>query len=451
MDKKIKGFTIVELIVVVTILAVLSTIWFVAYGGYLWWVRDANRVWQLQSVVDAMNLYTTRYTLPTPENYIEIKSDDIIIWYQWEIWEKTLNLIEYQWKWIDPKYDEYFTYRTNKNSNNFAIMTYLEEQKIKTFSSFHQNTFANNYKKRYPYILWSKVWIIINDQNIPINKIWDITDIGYFDIQNVWSMYYSAIFSNNYTLTANTKGLLPILPNYDCKRIKDMNPQKKSWIERIDPDGDNITHEVYCEMNYDGWGWTLSTMLATNRTSTISEEAANLFDTQDTSFITSIDEDIRDKWNLNNVWTDSYNRDILFQCVSKFEEFKWYQSPFIIYNFEAIDKSNLTKLNKQWTQFSSKNLEASWKSHNYTLSENYWDSSKDNAMYFVRQEDEDARLFILHARIWAGNNAGTSYIYDEKSPAYSQFISTGTTEFKLISPTNYCYSATRLNLSNFNK
>ena len=451
MQKKLTGFTLVELIVVVSILTILSTIWFVAYSWYLWWVRDVNRVWQLQWVADAVKLYNTRYALPIPEDYVEIKSTDTIIWYQWVIWEKTLNLIDYQWEWIDPKYDEYFTYRTNKNSNNFAVMTYLEEQKIKTFSSIHQKTFANNYNKRNPFIVGDKVWVIINDQNTPINKIWDITDTGYFDIQNVWSIDYTVIFSNDYTFSANTNGLLPILPNYDCKRIKDLNPQKRSWIAGIDPDGDNQTDQVYCKMDYDGWGWTLSTMLATRRTSTSSEEAANLFDTQDNNFITSVDEDIRDKWNLDNVWIDSYNRDILFQCVSEFEEFKWYESPFIIYNFEAVDKSNLTKLNKQETQFSSKNLQATWKSHNYSLSTTYGSSSKDNAMYFVRQEDQDARLFILHARIWAGNNAGTSYVYDEKSPAYSQFISTGTTEFKLISPTNYCYSATRLNLSDFNQ
>jgi len=48
----IKWFTLVELIVVVTILWILSTIWFVAYSWYLVWVRDTNRTSQLKSISD---------------------------------------------------------------------------------------------------------------------------------------------------------------------------------------------------------------------------------------------------------------------------------------------------------------------------------------------------------------------------------------------------------------
>lgn len=444
-----KGFTLVELIVVVTILAILSTIWFVAYSWYLSWVRDANRISQMHSMVDALYLYNTRNQLPIADNNIEIRSWNKIIWYQWYIWENILESIEYSSEWIDPKDKTYFTYRHNAQSKYFSIMALLENDSKVDELVTKNTSYANIYKNRTPYIIWSKVWVIIDSHNNPIQEISTIQDQWNIDIQDVWTNEYTVLFDNNYTFTASGNGLLPILPNYDCKRLKDFNPQLKDGVYNIDPDGDNNRVWVYCIMQYDGGWWTLATMLATNRTTTAQQDAANLFDTWNSDIVTSLDKDIRDKWSIQDLWNDSYNRDILIQCDSEFEEYDGYEHPFVIYNFDQTDIGNLTKTVKQSTPFSSKILQARWKSHDYKLATNYGASSKDNSIYFVRSEDEDARLFVLHARLGAGNNVGTTYTYDEKSPAFSDYISSWSTEFKLISPTNYCYSATRLNLDDF--
>jgi len=391
-----KGFTLVELIVVVTILAILSTIWFVAYSGYLSWVRDANRISQMHSMVDALYLYNTRNQLPIADNNIEIRSGNKIIGYQWYIGENILESIEYSSEGIDPKDKTYFTYRHNAQSKYFAIMAMLEtDRNVESLANVAQ-THANIYTKRSPYIIWSKVWIIIDENNNPVQEISSIQDQWNIDIQDVGSNNYTVIFDNDYKLLGNNNALLPILPNYDCKRLKDLNPQLKDGVYNIDPDGDNLSISVYCDMTHDGWGWTLTTMLGTNKTTTAQEEATNLFDTGNTDLITTIDKDIRDKWDLDSVWNDMYNRDILLQCNSEFEEYDGYEHPFVIYNFDADDKTNLTKLNKQASAFSSKILNARWRSHEYKLSMNYWASSKQNSIYFVINEDEDARLYILH-------------------------------------------------------
>ena len=68
MKKGIKAFTLVELIVVITILAILATIWFVSFSGYLAWTRDTNRVAQLKSMSDALELYRTKKDLPIPDD-----------------------------------------------------------------------------------------------------------------------------------------------------------------------------------------------------------------------------------------------------------------------------------------------------------------------------------------------------------------------------------------------
>ncbi len=74
-------FTIVELIVVITILAILWTIWFISYSNHLVWVRDASRKSQLLSINLWLEVYSTKKLLPIPENSVEVKSNWNIIWY----------------------------------------------------------------------------------------------------------------------------------------------------------------------------------------------------------------------------------------------------------------------------------------------------------------------------------------------------------------------------------
>jgi len=51
MDKhKKQAFTLVELIITITIIAILSTIWFNSYVWYLWDARDSERkanMWEI--------------------------------------------------------------------------------------------------------------------------------------------------------------------------------------------------------------------------------------------------------------------------------------------------------------------------------------------------------------------------------------------------------------------
>ena len=121
-------FTLVELIVVITILAILSTIWFVNYSSYLTWVRDSNRIAQLKGISSALEIYRSNKRLPLPDDNIEIMSGDSIIWYQWYAGKNLLSLINYTWEWVDPKDDKYFSYYLTRNSRYYQLMAYLENE-----------------------------------------------------------------------------------------------------------------------------------------------------------------------------------------------------------------------------------------------------------------------------------------------------------------------------------
>ena len=77
-----KAFTLVELIVVVIIIAILSTIGFVSYSGYITSVRDTNRITQLSSIYNGLELYKVKRYLPIPEDKIDIEANGNIIAYQ---------------------------------------------------------------------------------------------------------------------------------------------------------------------------------------------------------------------------------------------------------------------------------------------------------------------------------------------------------------------------------
>jgi len=71
-ETKHLAFTLVELIVVVTILAILATIGFVSYSSYLTGVRDTNRLAQLVSIHDGLELYRTKKDLPLPDESVDV-------------------------------------------------------------------------------------------------------------------------------------------------------------------------------------------------------------------------------------------------------------------------------------------------------------------------------------------------------------------------------------------
>ena len=56
------GFTLIELIVVITILAILATLGFISLQGYTSQSRDAKRVSDVRTIGTAVNLASTRGT-----------------------------------------------------------------------------------------------------------------------------------------------------------------------------------------------------------------------------------------------------------------------------------------------------------------------------------------------------------------------------------------------------
>lgn len=292
-DTKYKAFTLVELIVVVTILAILATIWFVSYSSYLTWVRDTNRLAQLVSIHDGLELYRTRNDLPLPDDNVEVQASGAILAYQWYVWSNTLETIDFT-KWgKDPKDDAYFSYYLTKDRKYFQLLAFLEEEENITSSlhptgtslyeggyvsspssrgmsegqgefRFVSSTFAVDYTDRIPVVYGKKLWILTSTSNTPIHEIiTEQIDLVMGDTTN-----YVAYLSDSSTMTWATawnshleylvNTLLAWWAGSSCKTTVDRNKnvQWKDGIYIMAPEW--VTpFPVYCDMTTNGWWWML--------------------------------------------------------------------------------------------------------------------------------------------------------------------------------------------------
>lgn len=93
-----RAFTFVELIVVITIMAILSTIGFNTYQSYIESSRDTNRIVQLSEISDGFEKLSLSSRLPFPENVVELEvvtGTTNVFAYQGFAGEKVMQAIGY--------------------------------------------------------------------------------------------------------------------------------------------------------------------------------------------------------------------------------------------------------------------------------------------------------------------------------------------------------------------
>ena len=202
MKKNILWFTLVELIVVITIVWILSTVGFVSYSGYLTWARDSNRFSQLTKLSDSLQTYAAARTLPLPDDYIEITASgsENVIAYQWYVWVDVLETIDYTNGGRDPKDDSFFTYYLTKDRNSLQLLTFMEDAASVSFNN-NTRSYAVDYEERFPKVYGQKLWVLISAEdgslNTPVQELSSIiSGSWYLDLVNT-SESYTAIFSNN--------------------------------------------------------------------------------------------------------------------------------------------------------------------------------------------------------------------------------------------------------------
>ncbi len=253
----LKGFTLVELIIVVTILSILASIWFVSYNWHTVTVRDTNRVSQMAAMHDWLEVYRTKSDLPLPENSVEVRAGSTIIAYQWYMWKNNLEIIAYNKWWIDPKDGTYFSYYVTKDRKYFQLMWFLEDQANKQIvKSYVNQAGAADYSIRFPTVYGKKLGILTEvTTNNPIQEVSSIKTDTYLDI--VWTTsQYNAYYSDINVVSWTWASLAATIYNASCKRIKEIGWNQWDGLYTISPSW-TTSVQVYCDMTTDWWGWTL--------------------------------------------------------------------------------------------------------------------------------------------------------------------------------------------------
>lgn len=206
-----KGFTIVELMVVVTIIAVLWAISFVSYSSYTQDVRDANRIAQLTSIHNLLFQYWAKLELPKPDDAVDIRVDGKIIWYQWYAGKNVLEDIWYNTKWQDPLDKKYFTYYVTKNLKYFQLLALAEDpENVPGFTgniesspiaALFKTTLANEeYAERHPMISGKKLGILVTEDNIPLQEIEEVKGSRAIDIDITTKVFKSYLSDSMFAL-----------------------------------------------------------------------------------------------------------------------------------------------------------------------------------------------------------------------------------------------------------
>lgn len=123
-----KWFSFVELIVSITILAIISTIWFISYSSYLWDSRDSQRKSDLAQVWSALKVYKQkRWYYPEPWQKFEItlRWDEVAFQgrFDSDVRLNTLDKLP-----LDPKAQIPYFYSITRNAQEYEMATTLENE-----------------------------------------------------------------------------------------------------------------------------------------------------------------------------------------------------------------------------------------------------------------------------------------------------------------------------------
>ncbi len=198
-----KAFTLVELIVVITILAILWTIAFISLQWYSKDTRNSVRLSDMSNINKMLWIkIVTAWKVPVPDNYVEITASGTVLNYQGEAWENVLPVLWISNGWKDPKDETYYTYSTNTNLTKYQLLGFMEWDPI---ASVVSESFAvSDLSDRAVKVYWDELWIILNwTTNIPVTQTVDVlnTTENYkttFSEETIVEWTWSELFTHFY-------------------------------------------------------------------------------------------------------------------------------------------------------------------------------------------------------------------------------------------------------------
>ena len=149
MTKQKKAFTLVELIVVITILAILWTIAFISLQWYSKDARDSIRISDVSSMKTALELFhlnSGKYPMPDDNEVVDYGWETL--WYQWDFWNTVISSLSRSMSEVptDPLTDKKYVFSVVNNKNEFELLSLLEWDSL-TLNTISQTNAALLHQK----------------------------------------------------------------------------------------------------------------------------------------------------------------------------------------------------------------------------------------------------------------------------------------------------------------
>ena len=223
MEQQQKAFTLIELIVVITILAILWTIAFISLQWFSKDARNSSRASDLKSIEKVLFLYQIRENkFPTPTNPVNITYSGWTVWTQWSFWEDSRKSIGSRSQIsnvpTDPLATNQYTYSVLNTGNEFQLAGVFEwELLLNNLNSTYAALVHWTTKITWNYnwqvaktSAWWKIYVLavpsIISSDISLTKVIDILDarkLMYNWFHNLPASYSWTTVFNNPEITWN--------------------------------------------------------------------------------------------------------------------------------------------------------------------------------------------------------------------------------------------------------
>lgn len=199
--KEKHGFTLVELIVTITILAILATIAFISFQWYAKDSRNTVRINDIKIIQKAIEIfYAENLIYPTPASSTQVTYSWWLLWYQGYFWTwTTFELWNMSKVPVDPLLSVEYSYSLLWRKNKYQLWLVYEWEYIANNNVF-KKTYALSNTTAKPYVFWNydlldikvttSTWCLnVTAPSLIINNLpwdWVLTWSTYDFVYNRW-------------------------------------------------------------------------------------------------------------------------------------------------------------------------------------------------------------------------------------------------------------------------
>jgi len=177
--KNKKAFTLVELVIVITVLAILWIIALISIDPYNKYARNSVRLTDVRTIEKTLNnFYTDTTYYPIPEDPKPINYSWSIVWVQWNVWDDIImKLAEINKIPIDPLTWNEYTYSLLNTKQEFEIWAVLEWASISYDNNILNKSYADNWAIANTKVVWNYNWVVAKVCTWWINKLLAVPSI----------------------------------------------------------------------------------------------------------------------------------------------------------------------------------------------------------------------------------------------------------------------------------